>query len=240
MITFTKKSHTRSRRCHELRKKYPCAQAFRREKTEHSLARFLALGLAFFVLFGCGVFQPGAAPGPGAVPGQAAISPTVSPAIPLTFTAAPAAIPSATPSPFLSATPVPSLTPFPSLTPVFDVSKYTPSATATPVSPYFGRCCTLRVRNGGSIPLWIGEQLPRPGNTGKPRWFGRVIEPRHYLEFYPAQPKIMTVYWCLWVNRTKVPDEDLLGAPAPGSDNLFDCRHREVNVREGLIEIYVQ
>jgi hypothetical protein len=211
-------------------------------RRSRSLARGLAWGMAFVVLFGCGVFQP-AAPGPAAaVPGLPALPAPAAPAASPPFPPAPAALPSDTPAPVLTATPLPSLTPFPSLTPlpIFDVSKYTPSATAPGSSATLGRCCTLRVYNSGSVPLWIGRMVPESVSNLKPRWYGTVIKPRWYLEFYPNQPKTMTVYWCFWVNRTKVPTDVPLGAEAPGSDNLFDCRHRDVEVGPGLTELSVQ
>ncbi len=204
------------------------------------LARWLAWGLALMGLLGCGVFQaggskpateptqPGAGPASSTAPAAAnpaPITPTV-----VELTPSPMPSPSFTPTAIISLPP--SLTPFPSLTPqpTFDVSHYTPSPTPANVSALQQHCCTLRVHNGGPISLWIGRKLPKNGIVIKPRW---------YVEFYVDQPKTMTVYWCLWVDRTKVPDDDLLGAPVHGSDNLFDCRHQEVYVGEGLTEIHV-
>lgn len=193
--------------------------------------RSLLLFLALIGLWGCSLAVPGGAPPtatPAALPAAATLEP-FSPTPP----------PSATPLPSETPTPIPTstFTPAPTQTPLLPTSlpTLTPAASSTPglsfgVTPIalYGKCCTLRVHNAGSIPLWIGKG-PKAGSVIKPLW---------YLEFYYDKPQTARIYWCLHLPVSKAtPDE--LPPHAPGAPDLYECRHRDIYVEPGVTEMSV-
>lgn len=168
----------------------------------------------------------------GEPPATAAALPTATPGATstATSTAVPTAVAPTSTSPVPSLTPFASLTPFPSLTPMPN-GTLSATVTATPLTLY-GGCCTLRVRNSGSVMIWIGKDRPLPRN-------GQQIPSRHYLEFYEKEPTYLDIYWCLYFNPEKT-SGPYKGHQAKGTKYLYDCRHREIWVPSGLTEISVQ
>lgn len=197
--------------------------------------RSLLLAVALLGLWGCSLVSRVA---PGGAPPAAASLAAPQPAVSLeAFSPTPppsvAPLPSQTPTPLPSdtATPAPSQTPLlPSALPTLtSVATSTPGLSfgVTPIALY-GKCCTLRVRNAGSIPLWIGKG-PKAGSVIKPLW---------YLEFYYDKPQTARIYWCLHLPVSKAtPDE--LPPHAPGAPDLYECRHRDVYVEPGVTEMSV-